>query len=188
VPEGIKRGIFLFKIVSNTGKVSTLHLRLGDTFEIPDTAISGKIIDFSPALKIDRHGHVFTYANQMNNPAVYIEFIESGKQKLSGWILKRYPRTWQLPEGHIVEFTDYWGVEFTGLQVRKDPGVWVVYLGCILMSIGLFIAFFTSHRKIWVRVIEEKNNSKVIVGATANKNRAAFERKITKMISMLGKK
>jgi len=72
--------------------------------------------------------------------------------------------------------------------VRKDPGVWVVYLGCIAISIGLFIAFFTNHRKIWIKVVEEKNNSKVIIGATCNKNRMSFERNIEKIISLLSKK
>lgn len=185
IPDNVHRGIFIFRVISNDGKASDLNLRLGDIFQIPGAAISGRIIDFSPALRIDDHGHPFTYADQMNNPAVLIEFSEDGKYKFSGWILKRFPETWQLKEGHRVEFVDYWGVEFTGLQVRKDPGVWVVYLGCITMSIGLFIAFFTSHRKIWVKVIEDKNNSKVMIGATSNKNRPALERKIDKLVSVL---
>lgn len=188
VPNSLERGIFLFKVISSNGKTSNLNLRLGDTFEIPETNITGKIIDFSPALKIDENGHVFTYANQMNNPAAYIDFSDSGKHTFFGWILKRYPETWQLAGGNKVEFLDYWGVQYTGLQVRKDPGVWVVYLGCITMSIGLFVAFFMSNRKIWIKIVEEKNNSKVIVGATTNKNRAAFERKIDTMISILSKK
>ncbi len=188
ISERLERGIFIFKVISRDGKPYDLNLRLGDIFQIPETNISGRIIDFSPALKIDEDGHIFTYVNQMNNPAVYIDFSESGKHKYSGWILKRHPETWQLPEGHRIEFLDYWGVEFTGLQVRKDPGVWIVYLGCITISIGLFIAFFMSHRRIWVRIVEEKNNTRMVVGATSNKNRAAFERKIDRIISLINKK
>ncbi len=188
IPEGMNRGIFIFNVVSRDGKSTMLNLRFGDTFQIPGTNISGKIVDFSPALRLDEHGHASTYANMMNNPAVYIDFSESGKQTASAWILKRQTETWQLPDGNKIEFLDLWGVEYTGLQVRKDPGVWVVYLGCITMSLGLFIAFFMSHRKIWVKITEDKNNSKVIIGATANKNRAAFERKIDKIISVLTKK
>ena len=185
IPNSLSRGLFVFKLISNEGQTADLNLRFRDTFQIPGTQIQGKIVDFSPALKIDEHGHVFTYSSQMNNPAVYIEFTESGKPMLSGWLLKRYPETWQLPGGHRVEFLDFWGAEFTGLQVRKDPGVWVVYLGCITMSISLFIAFFISHRKVWVKIIPEKNNTKLIVGATANKSRLAFERKIDKIIAGL---
>jgi cytochrome c biogenesis protein len=188
ITENFNRGIFILRIVSGDSQISNLNLRAGDTFQIPGTSISGKIIDFSPALKIDRHGHAFTYANQMNNPAVYIDFSESGKQLLSGWILKRHPETWQLPGGHRVEFLDYWGVEFTGLQVRKDPGVWVVYLGCIAMSAGLFIAFFMSHRKIWVKAIEEKNNTRLLIGVFSNKSRVAYERKIDRLVSVINKR
>jgi hypothetical protein len=44
-----------------------------------------------------------------------------------------------------------------------------------------------SHRRLWIKVVEEKNTSRVIIGATANKNRAAFERRIDKILSILGK-
>lgn len=187
IPENAVRGIILLNIISREGKTADVQLRLGDMFQIPGTTISGKIVDFSPALKIDEHGHAFTYANLMSNPAVLIAFSDSGKPKYTGWILRRYPETGQLPEGHRIEFKDYWGVEYTGLQVRKDPGVWVVYFGCIAMSIGLFIAFFISHKRVWVKIIEDKNNSRILIGAISHKNRIALERKIDSMISILRK-
>jgi len=188
VPDGLSRGIFIFNVGPAGGQTTTINLRYGDTFQIPGSSVSGKIMNFSPALKMDEHGHASTYANHMDNPAVLIDFFDAGKYKYSGWILKRTPQTWQLPDGPRVEFIDYWGVEFTGLQVRKDPGVWIVYFGCIAMSIGLFIALFLNHRKIWVKLVEEKDNTRVIIGATANKNRTAFERKIDRSIAILNKK
>lgn len=180
-------GEFILRITSQSGTSEIKQLHFDDKFTIPGTNIEGTIRDFSPALSFDRQGRPFTYADMMNNPAVFIDFKESGKEKYSGWIVKRYPMTWRLPEGHTIEFIDLWGAQYTGLQVRKDPGVWVVYLGCIVMSIGLYIAFFMSHRRIWVRIVEEKNNTKVVIGATSNKNRTSFERKINKIISLLSK-
>jgi len=41
---------------------------------------------------------------------------------------------------------------YTGLQVNKDPGVWVVWIGCIMMCVGLCIAFFISHKRVWIVV------------------------------------
>lgn len=190
IPGSLERGIFVFRLISKDGKTSNLGLRLGDTFEIPGTKISGKIANFHPALKITLGRQLLVSdASRLSSPAVYIDFSESGRQKpYSGWIFKRYPATWQLPEGHRVEFIDYWGTQYTGLQVRKDPGLWVVYLGCIMMSIGLYIAFFMSHKRLWVRIVEEKDDTSVVIGATSNKNRAAFERKIDKLISLLSRK
>jgi len=188
VPGSGERSVFIFRITPAGGKTEEVRLRFGETFSIPNTELTGKIEDFSPAIAFDQTtGRPFTYAEQMSNPAVYISFSEKGRPKYSGWILKRHPGTWRLPEGHIVEFVDLWGIQYTGLQVRKDPGVWVVYLGCIMMAIGLYIAFFMSHRRLWIRLIEEKNGTRVIIGATANKNRQAYERKIERMMDYLTK-
>lgn len=176
------QGKFILKITSKSGVSETNQMNFNDKFIIPGTGMEGTIKDFSPAFSDVSGKH-----EQMTNPAVFIEFSEKGVTKYSGWILKRYPETWALPDGHTVEFVDYWGAEYTGLQVRKDPGVWVVYLGCITISVGLFIAFFMSHKKLWVRLIEEKNSTRIIFALTANKNRQAFETKIDKMIALLSK-
>ncbi|MBL0226602.1 MAG: cytochrome c biogenesis protein ResB [Geobacteraceae bacterium] len=60
---------------------------------------------------------------------------------------------------------------FTGLQVAKDPGVWVVWLGCALMVVGIYGAFLMSHRRIWIRM----QNGHVTIGGNASKNPASFE-------------
>ncbi len=187
VPGSLGQGMFIFNVVSKDGSRSTVNLKMGDSVRIPGTSVSATIVDFSPALRFDQHGHPMTYANQMVNPAALMEFSENGANSFRGWVLMRRPETWQLRDGSRVEFLDYWGVEFTGLQVRKDPGVWIVYVGCIAMSIGLIIAFFMSHRRLWIKLVEEKNATRVIVGGIANKNRAAFERKIDGLLSALRK-
>ncbi len=186
IPGSGAKGVVKLKVTSNSGKTENFDLKFGGAFMIPGTTITGRVEDFSPALAFDeKTGKPFTYAEQMNNPAVFINFYENERPKYGGWLLKRYPETWKLPEGHIVEFVDLWGVQYTGLQVRKDPGVWVVYLGCIAMALGLFVAFFMSHRRIWIRLVEEKNSTRVIIGAGANKNKHAFERKVDKLASFL---
>jgi cytochrome c biogenesis protein len=68
----------------------------------------------------------------------------------------------------------YLGAEermYTGLQVAKDPGVWVVWLGCFLMVAGIYAAFFFSHRRIWVRI----EGRTVTLGGNASKNQGAFQ-------------
>jgi cytochrome c biogenesis protein len=67
----------------------------------------------------------------------------------------------------------------TGLQVTKDPGVFLVYSGCILMMIGLYIAFFMSHQKIFVFLPGNRSTEPVIVAGSTNKNKQGFEKKFT---------
>ncbi len=61
----------------------------------------------------------------------------------------------------------------TGLQVAKDPGVWLVYLGCFLMLLGLYLTFFTSHRRLWLVLFEDKKQAPLLAGTTT-KNKMGF--------------
>lgn len=63
----------------------------------------------------------------------------------------------------------------TGLQVAKDPGVEVVWLGCFFMVVGTMIAFFMSHRRIWVVLTPASNGGSLLMAGHANRNQPAFE-------------
>jgi cytochrome c biogenesis protein len=185
VPNALDRGVVILRAVAKDGRTENINARIGDTFAIPGTDIRGHIVNFSPALSFDQAGRPFTYDQNMENPAVYIDFAGVNGKQYSAWFLKRYPQTWTLPDGNRVEFLDFWGVQYTGLQVRKDPGVLIVYLGCIIMALGLYVTFFMSHRRVWVNISEEKGAARITIGASAHRNRAAFERKIEKLVSIL---
>ncbi|MEW6220176.1 MAG: cytochrome c biogenesis protein ResB [Thermodesulfobacteriota bacterium] len=73
----------------------------------------------------------------------------------------------------------------TGLQVAKDPGVWYVYTGCILMLVGIYVAFFMSHRRVWVLVRPEGDGSWILAAGNANKNRIGFERDFDTLVAHL---
>jgi cytochrome c biogenesis protein len=66
----------------------------------------------------------------------------------------------------------------TGLQVAKDPGVWIVYFGFGLMLSGLFMAFFMSHKRIWLLVDTIGPETVIVLSASANKNKAGFAKLI----------
>jgi len=51
-----------------------------------------------------------------------------------------------------------------------------------LMLFGLFVAFFTSHRKIWAYVYEEDGQPAVIFAGSANKNKVGFEKIFTALV------
>jgi cytochrome c biogenesis protein len=182
-----KDAIFKLGVTPTSGKAQDFAVKFGQPFAIEGTNFTGAIVDFSPALAVDPSGKLFTYAESMINPAAFVEVSEGGKPKFRQWVLKRFPETWKSPLGRI-EFKNIWGLQYTGLQVRKDPGVWIVYLGCFVMAAGLYAAFFMSHARIWIGIREEKSNTKLIIASNINKNRIAFERTIDKLVKHLEEK
>jgi len=182
--EPNRDAIFKFTVTPSGGKAQDISAKFGEPFAVQGTNFTGMVVDFSPALGVDKSGKLFTYAESMNNPAAFVEFSEAGKPKFKQWVLKRYPETWKSQIG-TVEFKELWGVQYTGLQVRKDPGVWIVYLGCIIMALGLFTAFFMSHARIWIRLREEKNSTRLTIASSINKNRIAFSRTLDRFVKEL---
>lgn len=178
--------VYRMRATASTGATEEYELSKGDSFAVPGTDVTAKIIDFSPSLSFDSSGRAYTYEpERMNNPAVKLEVAEGGSI-YTKWVLRRYPQSWYLASGHLIEPQDIWGTQYTGLQVRRDPGVLLVYAGCIVMVLGLFGAFFMSHRRVWVRVRPEKGGAvRVTVAASVNKNREGFQRKIEQATAVL---
>jgi len=86
-----------------------------------------------------------------------------------------------------VTVTDYPYIYYTGLQITKDPGVLIVYFGFIVMIIGIFITFFTSHESIFLEVSETDKKYRVRLSGGANKNKIGMEIKVRKLAKGLKK-
>lgn len=106
-----------------------------------------------------------------SGPAARVEVTFKGKAPQTFIVLKNYPEM-NAQRGDDLIF-NYEGTNarmYTGLQVAKDPGVEVVWIGCALMCVGLYIAFFMSHKRVWV--IVSKGHARMY--GNASKNQAAF--------------
>lgn len=76
--------------------------------------------------------------------------------------------------------------QYTGLQVNKDPGVWLVWTGCVMLVAGIMMAFFMAHKKLWIRIGKDKKGRvEVTAGGTTNKNKHAFSGEIERLVKSL---
>jgi cytochrome c biogenesis protein len=115
---------------------------------------------------------------QGNGPALQVVIEKPGQPAVDAWILQGRPDLDRLRKDSLVfSFEGLNARMYTGLQVAKDPGVNVVWLGCLLLTAGMMVSFFAYHRRIWIR-LSPGNQGKVEVTAagSANRNRPAFEK------------
>jgi cytochrome c biogenesis protein len=75
---------------------------------------------------------------------------------------------------------------YTGLQITKDPGIWFVYSGFILMIIGCWVTFFMSHQSYFIEIKKDKDHrSKISISGTTNRNSQGMKLKIQKIVLQL---
>jgi cytochrome c biogenesis protein len=127
---------------------------------------------------------VLKYAHEVHNfgEGVQVVLFKPNKEVQPFWLLKNFPQLDQKRgDEFILTFEGFTEKEYTGLSVTKDPGVWVVWIGCGLMILGLIVSFFFSHQRVWVR-ISKSPGGEIIVAGSANKNRVAFEKNFGELV------
>jgi cytochrome c biogenesis protein len=94
----------------------------------------------------------------------------------------RFPELDRMRKGAVsIVVSDYVRRYYTGLQVTKDPGVWVVYTGFIMMIIGCYVTFFMSHQRLCIDIVKKGHKSMVMVAGAANKNKWGMQDKVRRI-------
>ncbi len=130
---------------------------------------------------------VLKYAHEVHSfgEGVQVVLFKSNQEPKPFWLLKNFP---QLDEKRgdefVLTFEGFTEKEYTGLSVTKDPGVWVVWIGCGLMIVGLIVSFFFSHQRVWVR-ISKSSGGEIVVAGSANKNRVGFEKSFGELVGKI---
>jgi len=121
-------------------------------------------------------------ANQSDdpiNPAIHLLVRRATGQVTNAWVLPKSGRS-DAPNDTGVNFK-FVRVEMdsmTGLQVAHQPGQWMIWSGCLLLVLGLTMALYLSHIRIWGIVgADRKGNPALLLGGQPSKYRENFERK-----------
>jgi cytochrome c biogenesis protein len=120
---------------------------------------------------------------QGNGPALQVVVEKPGQPAASFWLFKASPDLdRQRADSLVFSFGGLNSKMYTGLQVAKDPGVNIVWLGCALMTLGIIMAFFLSHQRVWVRLSPGPDGRvEVVLAGSASRNRLAFEKRFEKL-------
>ena len=154
----------------NTGEREVFPARPGVELKWPKAGITFGIINLLPPDQWGRYRLKIWFSDGKGEPSV---FWVDGKTVVS---VERPDAVYAFKSEQVFS---------TGLQVAKDPGVWPVYIGCMMMLFGLVVAFFLSHKRIWVYINEEGGKSKVLVAGSSNKNKQHFENMFDALVEKL---
>ena len=130
---------------------------------------------------------IFDYRQDMGRmgPALVLVLFREGEEPVGTRILVDKP---EFHGNRIVNYqvkvlgTDL--SRYTGLQVKRDPGVWVVWIGFIAMLVGIGMTFCMSHRRIWVWCGPSSagtHRGKIVIAGRASKNPLAFEQEFNEL-------
>lgn len=147
---------------------------------------SANLPDGSSMHVIEATNDVSAFIKELSGPAAQVELHTPDGKTESFVVYANHPEmniqhAQQHGSGPVIHYKGAEERMYTGLQVAKDPGVEIVWLGCFLMVFGIYVAFFMSHRRIWVRI----QDGAVTVGGNASKNQGAFQQTFEGLVERL---
>ncbi len=78
-----------------------------------------------------------------------------------------------------LELKDFKHVQASGLQLTKSPGKVWVYLGSILLVLGIFCMIYIQEIRLWI--LRKEGSKKLIVSLATNRDRLDFDKEATKL-------
>ncbi len=165
-------------IVSNkTGKGYKENVGMGDSLKLPENLGTFVLTGFQGAMD---------YRGKDIGSVFYGHLISAEGKAQTILLPVSYPEFDRERKGDVtisVSGTRY----YTGLQVTRDPGVWVVYAGFIMLILGCFVTFFTSHQRIFIEAVKYKGKYRVTVAGLANKNKFGMQQEVKRIAERLAK-
>jgi cytochrome c biogenesis protein len=111
-------------------------------------------------------------------PAVAIGMLDEDEKPQAGWILVNYPNFHGNRLGHYrLSVRDVEATYYTGLQVKRDPGIWLVLVGFAGLVLFMIATFYGDPMKLWCLAKKEKESDVVrIYVAMRSKGSAQHEK------------
>lgn len=77
----------------------------------------------------------------------------------------------------------------SGFQITKAPGKDLVYLGCIMLCVGIVLMFYVAHKRIWVIIESSASNdgSQILVAGSGDRHQKEFVREFQALSQILDK-
>ncbi|HUH66975.1 MAG TPA: cytochrome c biogenesis protein ResB [Syntrophales bacterium] len=157
-----------------SGAVRRLKIPFREWTDIPGTKDKVQILRFSPDF-------------QGLGPAIGVLILREGHEPIGSWILMDKEFHGNVVATYRVKVIGSQVAQYTGLQVRRDPGVWLVWLGFAAIIVGIGLIYYVSHRRLWVWAEEDTGSetTTVIIAGRTNRSEISFEQDFKRLCDRL---
>ncbi len=163
-----------------TGETVQKELSLGKPISFPDGARKLTLRKIA-----DNH----TLMGQDVGEAYVCEISNDGGKPTEVILPTRFPSYDKMRKGEwILNVAQQEKRFYTGLAVKKDPGVWLVYTGFLMLIAGCFISFFMSHQKMFIAVRETPTGTHVTVSGASTRNKIGMKNKVKEVTAIFNPK
>jgi cytochrome c biogenesis protein len=156
----------------------TLTVIPGSPAPLGELGASVELADFIPDYVLQGN-QITSRSDEPRNPAIHLQVTRPGSPATNAWVLAKSPEL-HPPNDTGISFRLV-SVEMdsmTGLEVAREPGQWLIWAGCLLLTTGLMMALYLSHIRIWGVVgTNRKGQPVLLLGGQPSKYRENFERK-----------
>jgi cytochrome c biogenesis protein len=159
--------------------IEIMRLRLGEKIKMEEGNIEISVLHFVPDFILNEKNEVATRSLEPNNPAVFLEGWQDGEKIFSGWIFAKYPDFTRMHSDVETdlkfELKGYEAARYSGIQMSKDPGVNYIWAGCVILMLGLCLAFFWFPREIKIVIEDDQGKTEMTASGLAAKSKDAFQ-------------
>jgi cytochrome c biogenesis protein len=76
----------------------------------------------------------------------------------------------------LFSFSDFTPKMYTGLQVARDPGSPLIWIGSIMLILGLAVMMYMPELRLWVRFLQSGGDAKLqLCGRSAGRSEMGVE-------------
>jgi cytochrome c biogenesis protein len=81
----------------------------------------------------------------------------------------------------FAQLTGFDHLQASGLQIARAPGKNVVYLGCALLTLGVFLMFYVRHSRLWFRLEEQDGQTRLLFAGTGHRHERDFAEEFVRL-------
>lgn len=90
------------------------------------------------------------------------------------------------PAPVILTLADFQHVQASVFQVSRTPGKMSVYVGCLMLIMGVFAMFYIRERRVWIWVKPDKDGAHASMAMSSSRRTLDFEREFARLRDDIG--